>query len=169
MFKDIAFSELAKETLEQIKSGAFLVVQDGDKANIMTIGWGSIGFIWKRPVFTVLVRYSRYTYELLEKVNEFTVNFPLQNNMNQELSFCGTKSGRDVDKFMECRLTPVPAKKVAAPVIKECDYFYECRIVCRQAMQPALVDEEIISTSYPNGDFHMLYYGEILASYKKIR
>ncbi|MDD2498655.1 MAG: flavin reductase family protein [Desulfitobacteriaceae bacterium] len=167
MVKDIAFADFAKETLEQIKRGAFLVVQDGDKANIMTIGWGSIGFIWKKPVFTVLVRYSRYTYDLLEKVNEFTVNVPLENSMSQELSICGTRSGRDIEKFKECRLTQTPGKVVAAPVIKECDLFYECRIICRQAMQPALVDDEVINKCYPNGDYHVIFYGEILASYKK--
>ena len=56
------------------EEGLLLVTTGADgKANIMTIGWGTIGCIWSRPVFIVLVRPSRHTYSRLEQVSDFTV------------------------------------------------------------------------------------------------
>lgn len=165
MKKDVGFEEYAPQLLKQLKQGVFLAVRDGDGANIMTIGWGSIGFVWGRPVFTVLVRYSRYTYELIEKAGEFTVSVPLKNNLKKELAYCGSKSGRDVDKFAECGLTPEPGKIVSTPVVKECSLFYECKVVCKQAMQPAFVEEDIVGKFYQDSNYHVVYHGEIVASY----
>ena len=83
--------------------GAFLVVVDKDgKANAMTIGWGEVGIVWSRPAFTVLVRQSRYTYSCLQSAESFTVNVPEPNTLKEELLFCGTKSGSDIDKVAAC-------------------------------------------------------------------
>ncbi|MCG4586306.1 flavin reductase, partial [Anaerosalibacter bizertensis] len=104
MFKEVNFNDYSKEALEQINNGAFLTVKSGDEVNTMTIGWGNIGVIWSMPIFTVAVRYSRHTYNLLENSDEFTVSIPIKIDMKKELAFCGTKSGRDVNKFKECNL-----------------------------------------------------------------
>ena len=75
-------------------NGAFLIVSDGgQRTNIMTIGWAQIGFIWGKPVMTVLVRPSRYTHGLLEKAGYFTVCVPPEGKLRKELAFCGSKSG----------------------------------------------------------------------------
>lgn len=167
MFQDIKVEEYSKEILQKLPQGAFLVTKDKDgaKANAMTIGWGSIGIIWWKPVFIAMVRYSRYTYELLEKSKEFTVNIPLTTDLKKELSICGTKSGRDIDKFQECGFTVEKSRQVAAPIIKECDLFLECRVVYQQAMEPALLENEIKGKYYQDRNFHVLFYGEIVASY----
>lgn len=67
MYKEIKFTEMSKEILEQLQKGAFLTVKSDDKVNTMTIAWGALGFMWYKPVFTAMVRYSRYTYELLRR------------------------------------------------------------------------------------------------------
>ena len=85
--------------------GAFLTVKDGEKINTMTIGWGNIGYVWNRPIFTFMVRKSRYTIDLLKNADNFTVSIPLNKNMKNALKVCGSKSGRDIDKFKECNLT----------------------------------------------------------------
>ncbi|NMB08592.1 MAG: flavin reductase family protein, partial [Tissierellia bacterium] len=94
------------EALKSLEErGAFLTVKDNEnRVNTMTIGWGNIGYEWGRPVFIVLVRESRYTHELLENAKDFTVSIPLDNKMNKALGYCGSKSGRDYDKFKECDL-----------------------------------------------------------------
>ncbi len=167
MFKDIKYNEMSKEMISQLEKGAFLTVKGDDEINTMTIAWGTIGFIWVKPIFMVAVRYSRYTYELIEKSNEFTVSFPLSKDMSKELAICGTKSKREIDKFKECNLTPEKGKVVDTPIIGECDLHYECKIVYKQAMEPGMIDRDIKDFKYSDNDFHVLYYGEIVASYIK--
>jgi flavin reductase (DIM6/NTAB) family NADH-FMN oxidoreductase RutF len=149
------------------KQGAFLTVKSGDTTNTMTISWGNIGFEWNKPIFTVLVRKSRYTYELIENTDEFTVSIPLSNNLKSALSYCGTKSGRDVDKFKECGLTLETGKSVSTPIISDCELHYECKIVYKQEMNPELLSESITNSSYKTGDYHTFYYGEIVNCYIK--
>jgi flavin reductase (DIM6/NTAB) family NADH-FMN oxidoreductase RutF len=64
--KKINFAELSKEFLDQLQKGAFLTVKSGTQVNMMTIAWGSLGFMWNKLMFTAMVRYSRHTYDLLE-------------------------------------------------------------------------------------------------------
>ena len=161
----INYNEYSSEALEQLKKGAFLTVKDGNEANTMTIGWGTIGYIWNKPIFMVAVRYSRHTYKLLENAKEFTVSIPLNNNLKKELSYCGTKSGRDVNKFEKCNLSILEGQKVSTPIIGECELHYECKVVYQQVMEPATLDEEIKKRSYSNNDYHVLYYGDILDTY----
>lgn len=149
------------------KQGAFLTVKNGDNVNTMTISWGNIGFEWNKPIFTVLVRKSRYTYELMENTNEFTVSIPLDDKLKKELAFCGSKSGRDFDKIKECNLTLDSGKSVSTPVIGDCQMHYECRIVYKQEMNPVFLSEEVKNSSYKNGDYHTVYYGEIVNCYIK--
>jgi flavin reductase (DIM6/NTAB) family NADH-FMN oxidoreductase RutF len=163
--KEVKFNEYSKELMEQIPKGAFLTVKDGNKVNTMTIGWGSLGVMWMKPVFTVMVRFSRYTYEMLQDVGEFTVSVPLNNDSAKALAFCGTKSGRDCDKVKECGLTLRKGEKVDTPVIAECELHYECKVIYKQVMEPATLDKDIRKSKYSNNDYHVMFYGEIVSSY----
>jgi len=146
------------------KKGAFLTVKDGDKVNTMTISWGNIGFEWARPIFTVMVRKSRYTHELLENSGKFTVSIPLSDELKDALAICGSKSGRDTDKYTEANITLKDGKSADTPVIGECGLHYECRVVYKQDMDPANLSESVKS-AYANGDYHTFYYGEIVDCY----
>lgn len=130
--KQVDIAQAAKSILEQIPKGAFLTVKDGSRVNTMTIGWGTIGRMWNKPVFMVMVRYSRFTYEIIEKSSAFTVSVPLNGKFKEALAVCGSKSGRDVDKFKECGLKAVPGEKVDVPVIEGCDIHVECRILYKR-------------------------------------
>lgn len=166
MEKDTVW-QLSAQILEQLPKGAFLTVNDGERTNVMTIAWGSIGFIWKKPVFTVMVRYSRHTYDLIQKSTEFAVCIPKKDSLKQELALCGSKSGRDLDKFAAAKLTPIKGREVSAPVIKECGIQLECKILYKQAMDENALDPKIKEASYADGDYHVLYYGEIVACYEQ--
>lgn len=163
---EIKWNGQAEQALEILSKGAFLTTADGDRTNTMTIGWGSIGFAWRKPVFSVLVRPSRYTYDIIEKSGEFTVTIPLE-NMQQALGICGTKSGRDMDKFAAAGIKTAPGKAVKTPVIDCAGIHYECKIIYKQAMLPANADPEVTTSCYATGDFHTIYYGEIVAVYTK--
>lgn len=51
-------------------------------------------------------------------------------------------------------------------MVGECPLHYECKVVYKQAMEPALVSEDIDERFYGSNDFHVIYYGEIMACYK---
>ncbi len=158
------------KNLEQVykhlfDEGGFLTVKSGDTVNSMTISWGSIGHMWNKLVFIVLVKPSRYTYDLLEKENNFTVSVPFGNKMSEALKICGTMSGRDTDKEKLARLNYLPARVVDTPVVGNCNMHYECKIVYKHAEDPASILSQDIEELYDN-DHHTIYFGEILACYE---
>lgn len=164
--KEIKYNEMLPQLMEQLPKGAFLSTMSQGKVNTMTIGWGTVGFIWGKPIFMVAVRYSRHTYRMLNNAQEFTVSIPLSKNLKKELGICGAKSGRDMDKFEECGLTKQKGQKIETPVVGECELHYECKVVYQQAMEPRLTSPEIDERYYSNNDdFHVIFYGEIVASY----
>jgi flavin reductase (DIM6/NTAB) family NADH-FMN oxidoreductase RutF len=152
------------KSIEKIKQGAFLTVQKGELLNTMTIGWATIGIIWSKPILMVAVRPTRFTFGIIDAIDNFTVSIPFENKKDQ-LSFCGTKSGRDINKFKECGLTILPAQKVGSPII-ECDgLHYECAIVFKAPMD----GNKLIAGYqgiYPKKDYHTLYFGEIVDCYE---
>jgi len=130
--------------------------------NVMAIGWGSMGIIWRRPIFIVLVRPSRYTYTLIEETGECTVNI-VPPKLKEVVQYCGSVSGRDHNKFKEKNLTPLPSKTIKTPVIKECILHFECQVVNKNDLIPSELRKSFVPELYPKGDFHRLYFGEILA------
>jgi len=160
------FDEFAVETLQKLKDPGLLLVgaKKNGKRNVMTIGWGFVGIMWRRKVFVVLVRPSRFTHEFVEDGGEFTVNVPGE-GMEKAVAYCGEVSGREHNKFKESKLHLVKGKKVKVPVIKECRIHYECRVIHRLRLNPRLVPDKVKKRFYPKKDFHTIYFGEILAAY----
>lgn len=115
---------------------------------------------------TAMVRKSRFTYRIIEKASSFTINVPID-DLTEALNFCGTKSGRDFDKFEECNLIAIPAQKVDAPIINISGFHYECKIVYKSEMNPDFLCEEYRESVYADNDYHTFYFGEIVACYKK--
>jgi len=134
------------------------------ESNVMTIGWGTVGVIWGKPVFIVLVRPSRFTYQFIEDAGEFTVNVPSP-ELREFVNFCGTHSGRDVDKFAEFHIATSPGQRVRSVTIDACPWVYECRVVQKNDVRPETFVPEITSRYYRRGDFHCVYYGEILGTF----
>ena len=163
--KDLNYMNVAEDAIKKIKSGAFLTVIAGNALNTMTIGWATFGFIWQKPIMMVAVRSSRHTFGIIEKADDFTVTVPA-GGMSKEIAFCGTESGRDVDKIKMCKLEIISGQKVVSPIIKTPGYHYECKIVYKSAMNEAYLDKDYDSFLYQQKDYHTLYFGEILACYE---
>lgn len=163
--RDVDYMSVAADTVNKIKRGAFLTVKSGNGLNTMTIGWATFGFIWNKPIMMVAVRPSRYTFGIIEAARDFTVTVPA-GDMRKETAFCGSKSGRDVNKFEACNLEIIDGRQVASPVIKTEGRHYECRIVHKCAMDQTYLDKDYESSFYPEGDYHTFYFGEILACYE---
>jgi flavin reductase (DIM6/NTAB) family NADH-FMN oxidoreductase RutF len=162
--KDKDFMSVAEDAMDKIKKGAFLTVKTGDRLNTMTIGWATVGFCWRKPVFMVAVRDSRHTFTIIEEAVDFTVSIP-SGDMKKKIMYCGTKSGRDKDKFKECRLQITDGRTVASPIIDVAGLHFECRIVYKTAMDSDNMTADF-EALYPDKDYHTLYFGEITACYQ---
>jgi flavin reductase (DIM6/NTAB) family NADH-FMN oxidoreductase RutF len=161
----VSYKKRMDEVFEQLQKGAFLTTKNDDKVNTMTIAWGGISFVWHKPVFIVYVRYSRDTYQMMENHDEFTVSVPLSKELKKELAYAGTKSGRDTDKISDLNLALKAGRKVNVPIIKDCDVHYECKVIYKQAMEPGNIPAEVKEQYYKTNDYHVMYFGEILANY----
>ena len=162
--------EYARELNEQLKNGGLLLVSGKmndkqSKPNVMTIGWGFLGTMWSRPIWVVAVRHSRHTFKMMEENENWSV-CALPKNMSEVLNFCGTKSGRDVDKFKEMKLTVKKGLDIDAPYIDESWIHYECKTIFKTDMKPGQLDATIEKEMYKTKDFHMIYMGEIKGAYK---
>ena len=162
--KKIDHMAVAEEAMTQIEKGAFLTVRAGEVLNTMAIGWATFGVVWRKPILMVAVRNSRHTFGIIEEATDFTVSVPLT-DMHDAIMWCGTKSGRDYDKFKECNLELKDAQKVVSPIINTPGLHFECKIVLKAAMDPAYLVEEY-ETLYPKKDYHTLYFGEIQDCYE---
>lgn len=162
--KEVAFDHYAPQVIQTLPKGAFLTVRHAGRDNVMTIGWGTIGVIWGQPIFSVLVRPSRFTFGLLDASGEFTVSIPLT-DMSKALALCGSKSGRDLDKFAAAGLQKLPGIKIATPAIAGAGLHYECKVVFKQPMNPAPLNSNLNSSFYSNGDYHTIYFGQIQSAW----
>lgn len=81
------------------------------------------------------------------------------------LGLCGSKSGRDMDKFAAAEITPAEGQTVKVPVIKGAGLHLECRIVEKREMAPENFDKALADRWYADKDWHTYYTGEITAAY----
>ena len=145
-----------------------LIAGDRTACNTMTIGWCQLGRLWSQPVCTVYVRPERHTYGFLEKHDYFPVSV-LPAGEKKTIAFCGTKSGRDVDKIAECGLT-LAYGAGDAPYFEEAELVLVCRKVYAQDMAGEFVtDGTHIDRHYApgHGNWHRMYIGEVVEAYSK--
>ncbi len=95
-----------------------------EKPNIITIAWA--GTVCTNPAMvSISIRKERYSYDIIKESREFVINLVTKDLVFQA-DYCGVKSGRDVDKFKEMKLTPIKAQKVDVPYIEESPVCIEC-------------------------------------------
>ncbi len=98
----------------------------GGKPNIITVAW--TGTICTNPAMVYIsIRPGRLSYGIIKETKEFVINLTTK-KLVKAVDYCGVKSGRDVDKFKEMKLTPVPATIVKAPLILESPVNIECKV-----------------------------------------
>lgn len=125
------------------------------RPNLMTAAW--CGIVCTNPALLSLsVRPERLTAGYLDHQKEFAVNL-VSKDLVRVADWCGVKSGREYDKFTECGLTPLPASKIAAPLIKESPLSLECSVHTRlvlgshtlyiAAIEAVQVDKELVDSS----------------------
>lgn len=168
MNREVNVFDYAGHICEAMKSGILLTTKSGDLVNTMTVGWGSIGIEWGKPVFTAYVRDSRYTRQILDETGEFTVNIPMGAVDKKIIALCGTKSGREVDKIRELGLTLQDSPYISVPGIREFPLTLACKVIFRNVQDESRLPESVQQRYYSAinaKDYHIAYYGEILGAY----
>jgi len=130
-----------------------------DNYNTMTASWGGFGILWNQPVAFIFVRPPRYTYEFLEKYDGFTLSF-FPRGYRKILNYCGSKSGRDVDKAAETGLIPLETGK-GNVYFSGALMVFECRKLYYQDLDPGHFLDHRIQSNYPLKDYHRMYFGKI--------
>lgn len=97
------------------------------KPNIMNAAWGGIASS-RPPCVNISLREATLTYHNIKHSGAFTVNIPSEKYLT-ESDYSGMVSGRNSDKFKDCRLTPVRSEIVNAPLVKEFPYALECKLI----------------------------------------
>lgn len=137
---------------------ALITAGTEDRCNTMTASWGGLGILWDKAVATIYVRPQRYTYQFLEKNPAFTLCF-FGEEWRDQLNFCGTVSGRTVDKIQECGFT-LRMEGEHAPYFEEAQLVLVCKKLYWNDLDPKNLDSDLLEW-YPDKDFHRMYLGEI--------
>jgi flavin reductase (DIM6/NTAB) family NADH-FMN oxidoreductase RutF len=127
--------------------------------NTMTGAWGGMGVLWQKHVCFCFVRPVRHTYGYMESSDFFSLSF-FDERHRDALAYCGSHSGRDVDKIKETGLTPLWSDK--GIYFAEANLVFLCRKVYYHDLDPThFLYPSTDSTHYPQKDYHRLYVGEI--------
>lgn len=94
--------------------------------NIITVAWAGT-VCTNPPMVSISVRPTRYSYDMIRNTGEFVINLTTE-NLAYATDYCGVRSGRDVDKFKELKLTKEKADYVQAPMIGESPVSIECKV-----------------------------------------
>lgn len=133
--------------------------------NTMTASWGGFGILWNRPVGFIFIRPQRHTLGFVEKEDLFTLSF-FDEKYRDILNYCGTRSGKDVDKVSETGL--IPAKSSNGGIyFEQAGLVIECRKIYSDSIKPEnFLKKEIEKKVYSKKDYHHVFIGEIISCLK---
>lgn len=164
--KEIKIMDTVLNPFSEIGNDWFLITakNKSGKINSMTGGWGNFGFIWRKPVVTVYIRPERYTYEIIEDSDYFSVCF-FDKNYKKMLSYMGTVSGRDENKIEKSNLSVEEYENI--PYFKEAKKIFICKKLFSQSFsEDSFHEKELLNTFYTDSGLHKMYLGEILKGYE---
>lgn len=127
---------------------ALIGAQTDGKTNFMSCAWHT-ALSFDPPLFGVLISKKRFTYQIISKAREFTVNFIRKNQALLSAQY-GRKSGFDMDKIERFPLKLVSSKIIQSPIIEDAYVCFECKLI----------------DTRPYGD-HDLFVGEVLAIHEE--
>ena len=162
-FQPLDIKDVDINPFNMIASDWFALTAEADgKINTMTAGWGGFGVMWGKNVAFIVVRDSRYTREIIDKADTFSMTFfDMKNKQNRViLKYLGGVSGRDEDKIKNAALNVYYYDKT--PYIDEGNIVYICRKLSKTPINSdSLIDMGIDEKWYADKDYHSLYIAEI--------
>lgn len=167
-FKKIDLADAGKDfdVFTRIGTEWMLVTAGNEEGfNTMTASWGFAGIMWNKPCVITAVRPKRYTKRFIDNSEYFTLSF-YPADYRKALAFCGSNSGRDVDKCEKTGLVPVSVEGTVA--FEQAERIIVCKkLYAQQLADSCFIDRGIVDAQYRSGDFHTAYYGEIVSVYVK--
>lgn len=134
-------------------------------SNTMTASWGGVGVLWNKPVAYLFIRPQRFTRELLDRSERFSLCF-LPEAYRDKMGYCGKITGREEDKLAACGFDLTFLDD--APVLAQSDTILTCRkLFCQQMDPKSFFDPTLDAANYQNKDYHLMYIAEILGAYTK--
>ncbi|HUT64815.1 MAG TPA: flavin reductase family protein [Spirochaetota bacterium] len=132
--------------------------------NTMTASWGGLGHLWNLDVCFCFVRPTRHTHGFMERSETFSISF-FEEKYREALDYCGSHSGKDVDKAKETGLTPVSGDR-GTVYFDEARIVLECEKIYYQDINPDHFLDSSIESHYPIKDYHRMYIGRVLKALK---
>ena len=138
-----------------------MLISSGDEreSNCMTASWGGFGVLWNKNVAFVFVRPVRHTYKFMESQDFFSLSF-FNEESRRILKYCGSNSGKSVNKIKELSLHPVYYENQTI-IYEEADLTLICRKIYADDLDPRFFKDKDIDKNYPDKDYHRMYIGEI--------
>ncbi len=135
--------------------------KQGNRTNSMTASWGGLGVMWNKNVVYTVIRDSRFTKQLIDHTDTFSISFFDHEEYQKMYQYMGAVSGRDEDKISKSGLSLLYDGET--PYFGEAEYTMFCRKLCCSPIRPESFAVESIGPSfYGDKDYHNLYIGEIL-------
>lgn len=165
-FIEVKPIELSINPFEKIGQEWMLITAGKiENYNTMTASWGGLGVLWNLNVATCYIRPQRHTFKFAEEFDVFTLSF-FPAEYKKALSYCGSHSGKDVDKAKETGLIPVETQNGVS--FKQASLILECRKLYAGNFNPDnFIQKSLVERNYPKNDFHRFYIGEIIKVYRK--
>lgn len=160
-FKEVKAAELTMNPFTKIgKEWLLITAGNEEKCNTMTASWGAMGVMWGKNAVTIYIRPQRYTKEFVDREETFTISV-LPEQYRKALNYCGTVSGKGIDKIKEAGLTPCFVEGTAG--IEEAEMIMVCRKMYHDDIKPECFDETANDGKwYPEKDYHTMYIAEVI-------
>ena len=161
IFREIK-PEHVKDNPFKLIGGDWMLITAGDMKsfNSMTASWGAMGVLWDKPVCFCFVRPTRHTFEFMNKGESFTLSF-FSDEYRRVLEYCGSHSGKHVDKIAKCGITPVKGS-IDDVYFAEARLVFECRKIYVADVNPSAFLAQTLADIYPEKDYHRMFIGEVV-------
>mgnify|MGYP004447123989 CR=1 FL=1 len=143
---------------------AVVTAGNKDHFNMMTIAWGAMGTIWKKPVIIVFVRPERHTNSFIKNNEYFTVSF-FNEEFKDHLRLLGSKSGKNFNKMKESGLTPI--FKDNGIIYEEAEETFICKKIYNKEMKKENFPQDVLHFYGEDGFPHDMFIGEVVSKIKK--
>lgn len=160
-YKQIAPDRIPGNIIKMLNDDWMLITAgDKDKFNMMTASWGGLGVLYGKPVATCFINPTRYTYQLMENNDTYTLTFYTE-AYREALRYCGTTSGKDADKVKGSGLSPITTPE-GSQAFSEAWLIIECRKLVSQSLTPEAISNEEVKEKWAGKQLHKMYIGEII-------
>lgn len=158
------------DNMIDIISNEWMLITSGqsDHFNTMTASWGSVGYLWNKPIAIVFIRPERYTYGFVEESHRFTLSFlgPEHRDVHK---ITGSKSGRNTDKIAESGLHPFVTEN-GGILYEETRLGLECQVLYADSFETShFIDPTFADQMYGSqqGGLHKMFISEITHAWIK--